>query len=447
MTPMKSPKTRIPVGVRRALAATAITAVAMAGWHLNTSTQPGIGAIGLIPGATAEPTGPPGPTGGMTDGGGSQFQPPGQAPQLPEYQGGNNLPPMNQDSGISIYNSGAPQAGQQAGGQQAGQQPQQGAQQPQHGTQPPDYQTATPYTQGPGQSNPDYQAPQQNSPQQGSQQQPQQQQPNQQQQQPQNKQDDNTQQLKEQQQQCEQMGQQLGQKMIFIAAAGGRGALIGGRWVVAKAPGAGDAVCEICDEQTAQQQLKDNKCGSGFIAAPGSNLTMLTCTRIDGDPTRDFSNSKDVNRLTSQNNCNATGAQNTVQLTTSKSVATWIGQQTAVMNGGSTTNTVGGEIAGKGSIKLIELALKATYSNAQTGSNSTTVTNISQEVTTVTTQQAVSVLVDAGSKGFLVPTYTLIPFTQIVSSSITPGGYLLKHDVLAVPDGGTASYTGPALCG
>ncbi|WP_255486032.1 hypothetical protein [Mycobacteroides sp. LB1] len=87
--------------------------------------------------------------------------------QQPDYQGGNQ-PPLNQDNGVSIYNSGAPQAPQQGGQQGAQQQP--GNQQPQHGTQIPDYQTATPYTQGPGKANPDYQAPQQNSPQQPQQQ-------------------------------------------------------------------------------------------------------------------------------------------------------------------------------------------------------------------------------------------------------------------------------------
>ncbi|MBV0919354.1 matrixin family protein [Mycobacteroides chelonae] len=104
---------------------------------------------------------------------GGQFQPPGLPPQMPDYQGGINQPPLNQDNGISIYNTGAPQqVGQQAPGQQDGQQPE--SQQPQHGTQIPDYQTATPYTQGPGKANPDYQAPQQGNqaqqPQQGNQQ-------------------------------------------------------------------------------------------------------------------------------------------------------------------------------------------------------------------------------------------------------------------------------------
>ncbi|MGC7242930.1 hypothetical protein RA992_22645, partial [Mycobacteroides abscessus subsp. massiliense] len=92
--------------------------------------SPGVG-FSTVQTAAADPTGPTGgPSGG--DGGmnGSQFQPPGLPPQMPDYQGGNNLPPLDQNSGISIYNSGAPQAGQQAGGQQSWQQAQQG-QQPQ----------------------------------------------------------------------------------------------------------------------------------------------------------------------------------------------------------------------------------------------------------------------------------------------------------------------------
>ncbi|TDZ43268.1 methyl-accepting chemotaxis protein [Mycobacteroides franklinii] len=89
----------------------------------------------------------------------SQFQPPQMQNQLPDYQGGNygsNQAPLDQNSGISIYNSAAPQPGQ-AGAQPGAQQgPQQGWDQPAHGTQPPDYQNATPYTQGPGRPNPDY---------------------------------------------------------------------------------------------------------------------------------------------------------------------------------------------------------------------------------------------------------------------------------------------------
>ncbi|MEN4420412.1 hypothetical protein VXD82_05235 [Mycobacteroides chelonae] len=170
MTPLRSQEARIAVRLRRVLAIVAISALAVAGWHLNTNSLSGIGVIGL-PGATADPTGPPGPTGGMESGGGSQFQPPGLPPQQPDYQGSVNQPPLDQNDGISIYNTGAQGAPQQAG-QQGAEQANPG-QQPQRGYQIPNYQTATPYTQGPGKGNPDYQAPQQgNRGQQGQQQQP-----------------------------------------------------------------------------------------------------------------------------------------------------------------------------------------------------------------------------------------------------------------------------------
>ncbi len=180
----------MPAGLRRASALVAIIALAVGGAKVvddNTAPGSGFSAVATV---AADPTGPGGPTGGPGMDGGQQFQPPQMPSSMPDYQGGNNQPPLNQDNGVSIYNTGSPGA-QQVPGQQGGQQPQQ-AQQPAHGTQIPDYQTATPYTQGPGQANPDYQAPQQQSPQQG-------QQPQQQQQQ--NKQDDTTQQLNDQQQQ------------------------------------------------------------------------------------------------------------------------------------------------------------------------------------------------------------------------------------------------------
>ncbi|SIB67112.1 Transcription initiation factor TFIID, subunit TAF12 (also component of histone acetyltransferase SAGA) [Mycobacteroides abscessus subsp. abscessus] len=150
---------------------------------------------------------------------GGAFQPPGLPPQMPDYQGGNNLPPLDQNGGISIYNSGNPQAPQQVPGQQGGQQPQQGWDQPVHGTQPPNYSTAPGYTQGPGRPNPDFQAPQQNSPQQGQQspqqgqQQQQPNQPEQQQQQPEQQQQEQQQDQSDQQRQkrCEAMSQQMDQ--------------------------------------------------------------------------------------------------------------------------------------------------------------------------------------------------------------------------------------------
>ncbi|MGJ8873975.1 hypothetical protein QMY57_25755 (plasmid) [Mycobacteroides abscessus subsp. abscessus] len=214
---MKARKARIPVGLRRSMAVVAVGALLIGGIKIGTEPDSSLGVLGL-PGATADPTGPM-PTGGMGPGGmnGSQFSPPALPPQQPDYQGGNNLPPLNQDSGVSIYNTGSPGAQQvpQQGAQQAPAQ----NQQPAHGTQPPDYQTATPFTQGPGRANPDYQAPQQNSPQQP--QQGQQQEP--QQQQPQNKQDDTTQQLDQQKQQkCMNAATNLGYMSL---ASGGGGSL------------------------------------------------------------------------------------------------------------------------------------------------------------------------------------------------------------------------------
>ncbi len=90
-------------------------------------------------------------------GGGQMFQPPSQGgQQMPDYQGGINQPPMDQNGSVSIYNTQAPSAGNSTGSQGAQQGPQQGWDQPAHGTQPPDYQNATPYTQGPGRPNPDF---------------------------------------------------------------------------------------------------------------------------------------------------------------------------------------------------------------------------------------------------------------------------------------------------
>ncbi|SHZ08690.1 Uncharacterised protein [Mycobacteroides abscessus subsp. abscessus] len=87
----------------------------------------------------------------------SQFQPPQMPNQMPDYQGGINQPPMGQNSSISIYNTQAPSVSNSGSQGSSGQQgPQQSWDQPAHGTQIPDYQTATPYTQGPGRPNPDF---------------------------------------------------------------------------------------------------------------------------------------------------------------------------------------------------------------------------------------------------------------------------------------------------
>lgn len=141
-----------------ALGAVAAAAVTVG----NSDSGPNLG-FSTVQTAGAEPTGP-GPTGpGGYGPDGGAFIPP-SVPSMPGYQGGNQ-PPLNQDNGISIYQTGAQDAPQQSG-QPGGQQPQQGWDQPAHGTQPPDYSTAPGYTQGPGRENPDYQGPQQGSQQQ-----------------------------------------------------------------------------------------------------------------------------------------------------------------------------------------------------------------------------------------------------------------------------------------
>ncbi|EIC63396.1 hypothetical protein OUW_19471 [Mycobacteroides abscessus M93] len=87
----------------------------------------------------------------------SQFQPPQMPGQMPDYQGGINQPPLDQNSSISIYNTQAPSVSNNGVQGSSGQQgPQQGWDQPAHGTQIPDYQNAAPYTQGPGRPNPDF---------------------------------------------------------------------------------------------------------------------------------------------------------------------------------------------------------------------------------------------------------------------------------------------------
>ncbi|ARQ64022.1 hypothetical protein B9M81_07650 [Mycobacteroides abscessus] len=87
----------------------------------------------------------------------SQFQPPQMPSQMPDYQGGINQPPLDQNSSISIYNTQAPSVSNNGVQGSSGQQgPQQSWDQPAHGTQIPDYQNAAPYTQGPGRPNPDF---------------------------------------------------------------------------------------------------------------------------------------------------------------------------------------------------------------------------------------------------------------------------------------------------
>ncbi|WP_078290948.1 methyl-accepting chemotaxis protein [Mycobacterium sp. D16R24] len=99
-------------------------------------------------------------------GGGQLFQPPQMPNQMPDYQGSNSgMPGLDQNNGISIYNQ-QPARGANAsspsnsGSAQQGLSPGQNAdgswQRAANGEQIPNYQNATPYTQGPGTPNPEY---------------------------------------------------------------------------------------------------------------------------------------------------------------------------------------------------------------------------------------------------------------------------------------------------
>lgn len=262
MTPMKARKAHIPAGLRRSMAVIAIGAVLVGGIKIGTEPDNSLGTFGL-PGATADPTGPMPTGGGMGPGGmnGGQFVPPNQPPSMPDYQGGINQPPLNQDSGVSIYNTGSPGA-QQVSPQQP-QQGQQPGQRAAHGDPMPNYETASPFTQGPGKPNPNYQPPQQNSPQQpqqGSQQQPQQQQP-------QNQQDQNTQQLDQKQQKCEaamlQMGNTAAAALVSVggtvAGGGGRSPIWFDPWLEpAPTPSPCDGACPT-DTTQKPPQNSENK--------------------------------------------------------------------------------------------------------------------------------------------------------------------------------------------
>lgn len=266
-----SDRWRMSLGLRRASTVVAVVALAIGGAKVTSDyTTPGSG-FSTMHTAAADPTGPTGGPGGGPGGmNGSQFQPPGLPPQMPDYQAGINQPPLDQNSGISIYNSGSPQAPQQVPGQQAGQQPEQ-AQQPAHGTQIPDYQSNPGYTQGPGQPNPNYQAPQQQSPQQGQQpRQPQQQQPSQaptqtqQPEQPQNKQDDTTQQLKERQLRCDIATSSMDAPRQVLSIPGGSGSL----GQPARFEPGGGGTCMSCDTQ-------------GIKSAPSEYLDYFVYQRAD----------------------------------------------------------------------------------------------------------------------------------------------------------------------
>ncbi|RRE02883.1 hypothetical protein D9R13_09890 [Mycobacteroides abscessus subsp. massiliense] len=104
------------IALRRAAAILAVAALAVGGAKVVSVSSASGSGFSTVQTAAADPTGPTGPGGGgMTGppGGGSQFVPPSM-PSMPDYQGGNQ-PPLDQNNGISIYNTGAQGVPQQSG--------------------------------------------------------------------------------------------------------------------------------------------------------------------------------------------------------------------------------------------------------------------------------------------------------------------------------------------
>lgn len=213
-----------------------------------------------LPGATAEPTGPPGPGGGSGPGfggnGGSQFQPPGWPQAGPGYSGG-NYPAPPQGNGIDINNPGAAPEYSAAPQYPQQQQPYPTRQAPVHGTMPPNYDAPPgqiqqqpaqpPPTQQP--SPPSAQQQPNTPPQQQQQQQPAQQDP------PQQSDSDSEQDqaARELQRRCEDMAQLLGiiEQVMTLPANVPSGDLRNGP---GRSVGGGIGACGLCPPQQGPQQ-------------------------------------------------------------------------------------------------------------------------------------------------------------------------------------------------
>lgn len=88
-------------GLRRVFTLLAIVALTGGGAKIvDDRTLLGSGLL-TTTSAAADPAGPPAPTRGMTDHGGSPFQPPQIPSSMPDYRSGNNQSPLDQNSGIS----------------------------------------------------------------------------------------------------------------------------------------------------------------------------------------------------------------------------------------------------------------------------------------------------------------------------------------------------------
>ncbi len=210
MTPMKRKPKMSANRYPRALAIVAILAVLLAA--VITAHDEHGSPLTALPGATAQPA-PTGPTGGS--GGGSGGPPfPLQPPDMPSAPGGYNsgsYPAPDQNNGVSIYNSDAPQSPGSRGSSQQGENYQQQLQ-PANGTQPPNYDAPLQTQPAPPRAPT---APQQA--------------PTQQQQQPAKQQDHSAQPTDQRETQCEQIARAMGIAESVFNVAGAGGSRSGGR--------------------------------------------------------------------------------------------------------------------------------------------------------------------------------------------------------------------------
>ncbi len=436
---------RTPTVLRRAAASVAIIALLIGGAKVaSIYSAPGSG-FSTVQTAAADPTGPTGPGGaGMTGppGGGSEFVPPSM-PSMPDYTGGNQ-PPLDQNNGVSIYNSGvqsAPSQGNSYPNQaQRGQNPDGTWQTAANGEQQPiQYSTAAQYTGS--QSVPNTAPPEQQSPQTGDPSSVPSQQPTQEPTQTQEQQNDND--VRQNQRRCEEMARQLGQEVVWVATGGGRGSLVGGQRMIGRVPpdpSVGE--CQICDEQVARQQYNSNQCQDGFVGGAGFGGSFMQCTRID-KVQRSY-HDKDDARIDSDSNCFPHERQ--AKFTLSRQVTRTLTMQREDSSGVSTTNSISGQAGIDAAVGSIKGALQVAGSHSTTTNTSSTVTGIDSESVLVSASHESSGTIPAYTTQFVVPSYTLVQFTTITTSPVYQGMKLVEHGILLVADGGSATYEEPGRC-
>ncbi len=118
----------------------AVVLVVIPGIWLIGWGRPNVGSFGVRGYvASADPWPGPGPgPNGAPPGGGAEFVPP-NVPQVPNYNSGNSLPPLNQSGSVDINNPGPAQQAPAQAGQNS---PAQSSGQPAHGQQPLTYDNA-----------------------------------------------------------------------------------------------------------------------------------------------------------------------------------------------------------------------------------------------------------------------------------------------------------------